>query len=704
LAAISPQQGETSVPAEFRRSHFLGLGLLLMVLTVALTWPAVPQLTTHLLGDGDAWQFCWNKWWLAHALWHGQHPFCTDFIYFPPGTCAYLHTWNFPTALAALPLQGLLSLPAITNLLALASFVIAGYGMHRLARWFGLGFGGATLAALAFTFGPYHFSHARGHFNLVHYQWIPFFLYAFLQGTHAGWTRRRILAAAGWLVLIGLTDWYYFVFSLLAAGIIMAVHSVRERRLRWPAFRAGLVVVLLSVLVLSPLLAGMIWQSRQIPAETVSEQYSADLLGFLIPGPVSTYGEAFVPYHRNWSGNPAEWGTFVPWSLLLLSVLGWRHFLPAHRLLLAIWLPLFFFLSLGPYLQLNGEVLRRVPLPYHWLAQVPGLDIMRAPIRFHLMTYLAGCLLYGAGIHSICRRWRRPWPAVLLGILLLAESLCVPVQMSEPDVSPFYESLQTRPLSEAVIDLHYGSRALFYQTVHHKKMMGTTGMLSRESESALRFLRETPAIHEILAANTPVQIRTGWPDQVLPQLDPAIPHEALAIGYIRGRGTLEICTPYPHELRLDGRTIPLAVQTERYVSRVELRDRHLIRLRLQPDRQPQDVTPHPPILFLLEERERRPLSETPARLAVEPYVSSARESGFFWVIYRIDDSPGPPPDTTLAALRQFGFRWIILPFYGNDHLLQTRLGLKPVYTDRWIQAFDLDTVMASDWNGVSQSP
>ena len=67
---------------------------------------------------------------------------------------------------------------------------------------------------------------------------------------------------------------------------------------------------------------------------------------------------------------------------------------------------MFFVLSLGPFLHIGGTVYDSVVLPYGWLEKIPGLGIMRAPIRFHLMTYLGVCLFYGAAVAGLARNGR----------------------------------------------------------------------------------------------------------------------------------------------------------------------------------------------------------------------------------------------------------------------------------------------------------
>ena len=48
-----------------------------------------------------------------------------------------------------------------------------------------------------------------------------------------------------------------------------------------------------------------------------------------------------------------------------------------------------------------------------------------------------------------------------------------------------------------------------------------------------------------------------------------------------------------------------------------------------------------------------------------------------------------PPDEASTALRDLGFSSIIVPFYGNPHFVREGLHLRPVYQDRWLQAYPL---------------
>ena len=42
-----------------------GVLALYTLLTVVFTYPVVLHLTSRIMGDGDAWFFCWDMWWMG---------------------------------------------------------------------------------------------------------------------------------------------------------------------------------------------------------------------------------------------------------------------------------------------------------------------------------------------------------------------------------------------------------------------------------------------------------------------------------------------------------------------------------------------------------------------------------------------------------------------------------------------------------------
>ena len=87
-----------------RRTHLLVLSLFAL-LAVALTYPLITQLATHVPGSDtwayDEYTFLWNIWTFKHALIDGlRSPLTTDLIFFPVGMGLVMYTFNLVAAAA----------------------------------------------------------------------------------------------------------------------------------------------------------------------------------------------------------------------------------------------------------------------------------------------------------------------------------------------------------------------------------------------------------------------------------------------------------------------------------------------------------------------------------------------------------------------------------------------------------------------------
>ncbi|MBN2432172.1 MAG: hypothetical protein JXQ27_11895 [Acidobacteria bacterium] len=664
-----------------------------LVLAVLSTYPAVVHLSDRLIGAGDASLFTWNMWWLKYSLVSLIHPFCHNFVYFPAGLCNYLHTWNLPVTLASIPLQPFLSLVTVYNLSALLSFVLAGLGMFRLGRYLGFGFWGALVAGTAYSFCPYHFAKLEaGHLNLMHYQWIPFFVQSLLAADEAGWRIRKALAAAGWLVLIALTSWYYFVFCVMASLLLILYRARCDIRFLLLRARGTAVIILISVLVLSPLISGMVWEAGQgLPAETIARRDNADLASFVIPGERSLFGRLVASGGGHWRANNVTPENFIPWTAWLLAGVGWFTCRREIRCVFTGWLVMFFVLSLGYHLRTGGELYESVTLPYGLLADgIPGAGIIRSPIRFHIMTWFAGCLFLAAGVHHLSGRLRSDKLmagfATLVCGLLVGESLGVPFVMNPLPVSPFYTQLQHNSSpDEGVMDLHYFADALYFQTVHHRKVMGRDGMVNRVPQSALEQYEVSP-IREIIAENDYYHYGTGRPADILAAA-PAMAEEStfVALGYLQGPGRLCIETSRPHDIWLGERRRARGG----LVTELEVADAAEQRFRLSTSirRGAGDTV----LLRPLADPGPAGRPQHSTTVGIRPYFADPPASeGLFCVLYPYESPSAPDAETMRRMLRQAGFRWIIVPFYGNSHYVETILELTPAYEDHLLTAYRLE--------------
>lgn len=660
------------------------------VLAVLLTYPLVFHVREQLLGDGEAWLFLWNMWFVRFSLLEGRNAFgCTDYIFFPHGECTYLHSWAFLPSLFSIPLQSFLSLVTISNLVSLGTFVLASWGTYRLARFLGVRPIGAFLSGFAFGFSPYHFAHALGHLNLTNYQWLPFFFLSVLKGLRFGWNSKRVAYASFWLVLTALSDWYYFIFSILGLVLVTALWWPVAERVWWKHFLGSGTVVTVAVIVLSPLIIPMSRMATMIPAEDLAGRYSADLQSFVIPGPVSSYGAWFESLNARWSAGEAEAGSFLPWSLVLLSAWGWYHLGKRWQLRSAAWIGVFFLLSLGPSLHFGGQDLTGEVLPFAWFSQIPGYSLVRAPVRFHLMTSLGLALMYGASICRLLSVSHGPRFVMALGGLLVLESLSVPLVMSRPNVSDFYHWLRDQD-NGAVIDLHSPPNAGFYQTVHHKKVLGHR-WLSRVTRKAASFTGQEP-LGQVLAENRPVLFinrpAEAFPDPGLMKFEDGLEYHVVALGYPTETGEMHLVSSGPVDVWY-GNQLVASKTTETWlrVRDVASEPHNLIRI----------------VSIKLARLSQRlvwltSVSDGVTRAAnIKPVLASPNlgKIGFSWIVYKNLGLRKMTPSTAIEKLGTLGFRWIVVPYYGNPHFVEGILGLRSVFQDQWVQAFELPSGRSS---------
>src|SRR5579864_4628963 len=103
---------------------------------------------------------------------------------------------------------------AAYNWLVLLSFPLSAAAAYLLARHLALSPAGATVAAIAFAFSPFHVAHAAYHPHIAQTQWVPLYLLALWRTLDdASPAAVALLGAA--TVAVALSNFY--------AGLIMAV-------------------------------------------------------------------------------------------------------------------------------------------------------------------------------------------------------------------------------------------------------------------------------------------------------------------------------------------------------------------------------------------------------------------------------------------------------------------------------------------------
>jgi len=400
------------------------VAVLYAALTVVFAYPlSVRPGSMALPGDPDTnlymWTLAWDTWALTHQPW----AVFDSNIYFPERlTLAFSENLigSVPFAAPALWLTGnhVLAL----NSVALASVVLCGVGAWVLARRVGIGQSGAVLAGLVFAFSPPRFFRF-GQLHLTTVQWIPFglaCLHKYLDGGGGKYLRLTAL----FFTLQALATGHGAVFFLVGALTLVGWRVARgeplalRRRIR-DLGATGLVTLLPAALVVVPY--------RQVQVEQGLRRSLED-----------------------WAVNPQSFLASPGWldSTIIASIWGPWVLETAHALLFpgflvlllaataAVWLPreatrrdativfalmglLSLSLAIGPPLSLWPYV--------YWL---PGMNFIRAPSRFTILTLLCLAVLAGLGFERLTSRLtavRRRAVALGAGALLVAEFVAVPL-------------------------------------------------------------------------------------------------------------------------------------------------------------------------------------------------------------------------------------------------------------------------------------
>jgi hypothetical protein len=309
--------------------------------------------------------FIWALGWFPFALTHTLDPLVSTYLDYPAGI-------NLMGSTSA-PLLGLILGPVTAawgplvayNLAITASLALSAWCAHLLcsrlvrSRMF------SVIAGLIYGFSPFMVGHSLGHPHLVAAVFPPLLflvLYDLLTG------RARHPLRTGALLGLIVAAQFYLSEELLAmealAVVLGAAVGAALFPTEWrPRITNGLRPMAVALAVCVALIAlplGVQFFGAQHVARAVNPGgfYVSDLLSFIIPTRAQWLSPlAAAQGSDRFTGNPAEWGSYVGLPLLGLSIWvsrrEWRRPLVRYVALLGLLLAL---LSLGPTLHVAGIV------------------------------------------------------------------------------------------------------------------------------------------------------------------------------------------------------------------------------------------------------------------------------------------------------------------------------------------------------------
>jgi len=503
------------------------------ILVIILTWPVAAKISTHIVGSGgDPWQTLWRleeKASLFRAAsitgsWGDvvKH----EFIGQGEDRLINLSAWPWlPVVIVGGAVRGY-------NVIWLASFVLAGYGMYLLVGWLVktnigkqpaasaetktkgtmlLDEAPAFLAGMAYLLLPYHVAHARGHFGAMQIQWLPFIILT-------AWSLVRIPKIWKALMLIALitiqawTEHHYFLWLVILSVWFVACYwrevgdFIKNRRGGW---YAGLVIVGMVVTVgmsLAPTIKLASQENGQLDlGQEQVVRYSADPFAYIVPASFHTlWGKAAgTIWGKYFTGNVEEATLFIG-LLPILMVLFFRQNIPkAEQRFWFITAAIFFVISLGPKLHLLGYV-TPIPLPWKWFNTWPLLSAVRTMARAGIMVNLAWMVLFG---WVLATQIKRLGSAGVVMAIIIIEFLLVPMPMMSAEMPRVYEVLKGRP-GQAIIEIptatNYtvASRALYGSLEHGKRVINNIALERAEGAEAYEEIKSLPAVRQLMYLRT----------------------------------------------------------------------------------------------------------------------------------------------------------------------------------------------------------
>lgn len=472
------------------------VAVLYLALTVALTFPLAVRAADSLVGsDPDIDLFMWTLAWDAYAFTHQPLRIFDANIYYP-----YRHTLAYSenligSAFFAAPVLWLTGNHILAvNVVELLSVFLCGLGAYVLGRRLGMSAPAAFLCGLIYAFAPARFFRiAQVHLATV--QWIPFclaYLHAYLdprQPSSAVSRRRHLWLACAFFSLQALTSGHGAVFLVIASAAVIVYHLIRGAAVA-PLHRLrdlsvpGLLLLAPAVLVVIPYRIVQVQMGlRRVPGEPPTWQSF-----FASPTHLQTFLTSLVPGGEIMERASA---TLFPGFLTLLAAAA--ALLP--RRVLALRSDLRGPIALYAVLTILTLLLAAGPLWPHvyWL---PGLNFIRVPSRFMILTTLCLGVLAGCGadrLFDTARAGRKRVLAVVLAVLFIVEFNALPFRLTAYEIrmpaADRWLNGQPKPFVVAEVPVvlldRYQTMFMFHSMGHWQRTIhGYSGM--------------RPELHEVL--------------------------------------------------------------------------------------------------------------------------------------------------------------------------------------------------------------
>lgn len=425
----APEPGpETAAPLADRFGGVLRFGLPLLFLALVLL-ALSPSLSGAAWGSFSSrydWRYFESMSEVARrsVVWYHQAPLWN------PYSCGGEVDLANPQSLVAAPtfLYTLLFGTAVGFKLALLTYyVLALFGMYRLARWLGLAVGPALIAACSYGLSGYLALHlAVGHINFAGVALYPLLIYCFDRAQRELEWILPAGAVAAWVAVYGGTFTPAMAGVLLflwaTAGVVFSEAPEAGSAASGWGKRLGRAYGLLFACAVIALLIGAV---RMVPAlEFISDhprplfRRTPDISAiWRLPGDLFAWRDFGPTGRRYWSHEYTARLPLLCAPLLFVAALASARFRTLRRrlVLLSIIAAL---LSLGNFSPVA---------PWSLLQKLPVLRDLRVPSRHLVLLAFFVSLLAGLGAQAVCEklaaRQRPELRIAVLAVLVLATGI-----------------------------------------------------------------------------------------------------------------------------------------------------------------------------------------------------------------------------------------------------------------------------------------
>lgn len=470
-----------------------------------------------------------------------KNPFITDSIFYPIKTNYSLNDPAVSFTFLFFFLRWFLNPHQIMLIIVLLNFFLNNFLMYLLLKALKFNDYISLLSSLIFGFTPFLSQRVMGHYTYIPIFFFPLTYLIILKFINSSNSKIKVSLAATFgivLAFVLLSNFYYFFMILLGLMFYLIYQFFQDKNVLLKFFKKSFLFIIFSigimVLVLVPWLVVVIYQ---IKSEGISKspgfggaiELSGDFLSFFTPSQFNPiYSKIFsllptsigflVRYQRFFFNS---WNKFIyPGIFIIINYILIAHLKYKKKLSLKLWtkikpyfiLSLFFaVLMLGPFLKIFNRwmlnldgVMVFFPLPFLLFHYIPGLNTLRAPMRFTPIFVFFAVIVFAYCFNYFLNKFNKKKQIIFIILFLIIffidQYYVFPIRTNPNIPNKIYLYLKDQKDNKTVLEIPFTVRDGFKyigfvhaiqpmagQVIHNKPIIG--GYLARVNESTFNYYK-----------------------------------------------------------------------------------------------------------------------------------------------------------------------------------------------------------------------